>query len=69
MPKRPASCTGKVLIDKRTGHNQKPFELVTIHFPDGTAVCTIADVAAKLGIALADGDQVTLTLAKGRKRS
>jgi hypothetical protein len=60
MP-RAKTCTGKVLIDKRDGFG-RPFEILTVHFEDGGAAVTIADVLAKLGIAVKAKDRIRISV-------
>jgi hypothetical protein len=52
-------CTGVVQIDRRETYG-RPYELMTIHLADGAMVCTVADVLAKLGIDVKDGDEIII---------
>jgi hypothetical protein len=69
MARKPKTCTGTVLIDKRKG--PPAFEILTLHLLDGGAVCTIGDVVDRLGMTVKDYDRLRITvsvLPAGRKK-
>jgi hypothetical protein len=61
---RPRTCQGIVRIAKHVGYGQRSFEIMTVHFPDGGASCTIADLTARLGIDLKEGDRIRIAISK-----
>lgn len=55
----------KVMIDKRTG-----FEWLTLHFPDGGAAVTLADILARMAIVVKHGDRLRISIKRlPRKKS
>ena len=60
-------CTGTVLVDKRDGYGQKPFEIVSLYFEDGGAACTVGDILARLGISVKSNDRIMIAVSKLRK--
>lgn len=62
MPRKPHTCTGNVLVERRQG--PPAYEIVSLHFPDGGAAVTIADILDRLGIAVKDRDRIKITVAR-----
>ena len=60
MRRKPSTCTGTVLIDKREG--PPPYEILSVHFSDGSSACTIGDVLARLGITVKPYDRLKITV-------
>jgi hypothetical protein len=58
------SLSGRVQVDQRSPGGKQPFEYLTVQLPDGGAVLTLADVAAKLGIELKSGDRLRISMTR-----
>jgi hypothetical protein len=61
MP-NPKNCIGTVLVDKHEGPH--PYEIVSVHFPDGGTAVTIADILSRLGLAVKAGDRLKITISR-----